>query len=71
LLYKKLLMLVLIVAAMVAAFQLQRYLKTTINPHRSLSHFLLFLLINIIIVFVLVFIMGFIIIYFKDFFFKK
>ena len=64
-------MLVMIAAAMAAAFQFQRYLKSIFNPRRSLQHFLLFLLINIIIVFVLVFITGFIIIYFKDFFFKK
>jgi hypothetical protein len=70
-LYKKLLILALVVAAMVTAFKLQQHLKTKIDPRRSLQHFLLFLLINIAGLFVLVFITGFIIIYFKDFFFKK
>ncbi|MEP7108421.1 MAG: hypothetical protein ABI760_10575 [Ferruginibacter sp.] len=69
-LYKKLLILVLIVAAMMIAFRLQRYLRNLINPGRSFQQFLLFLLINSIIVFVLVFMTGFIFIYFKDFFFK-
>lgn len=64
-------MLVMVVAAMAGAFQLQRYLQGIINPRRSLLHFFLFLLISIVLVFALIFITGFVIIYFKDFFFKK
>ena len=70
-LFKKLLMLLLVVSAMFVAFKSQQYLITKIKPARSIQHFLLFLLICALIIFVMVFITGFAIIYFKDFFFKR
>jgi len=62
-LYKKLLILVLMVGAILAAYRFQQYSKLLIDPRRSFLHFLLFFLINIMVVFVLVFITVFIIIY--------
>lgn len=70
-LYKKVLLLILIIAAMWSAYQLQQYFQVIIQPKKSLSHLFLFLLISCATVFVLAFIAGFTIIYFNNFFFEK
>lgn len=67
----KLLSLALIVAAMMAVYKLQQYLKIKIDPRNSFKNLLLFGLINLMIVFVIVVVSGIIIIYFNNFFFKK
>gem|GEM_PF-5171203 len=56
---------------MASAYQLQKYLKATINPRKSLSQLLLFLLLSVGLVFIVIFLTGFVIIYFNNFFFKK
>jgi len=68
-LYKKILLLVLVVAAMYAAWQLQQFLQIKIGPRKSMYRFLLFLLLNLTGLFLLIFLLTFIIIHLKDFFF--
>jgi len=68
-LYKKIVLLIIIVAAMYATWQLQQLLQIKVNPRKSLQRFLLFFVINFIAVFLIIVITGFIIIHFKEFFF--
>jgi len=68
-LYKKIVLLIIIVAAMYATWQLQQLLQIKVNPRKSLQRFLLFFVINFIAVFLIIVLTGFIIIHFKEFFF--
>ena len=54
---------------MYAAWQLQQLLQVKIQPRKSFSRFLLFLMANIAAVLFIIVIIGFIIIHFKEFFF--
>ncbi len=67
---KKILILFLTVAAMLAAYFIYEYLKKIINPRKSFGHFILFMLVNLIVIFGLVFLLSFFLFQFKDFFFK-
>jgi len=70
-LHQKLLLLVLVVAAMGSAWQIQQFLKEKIDPRSSSTRFLFFLILVIAVVFLIIFITGSTIIHFKDFFFKQ
>ena len=68
---KKVLILFLTVAAMVAAYFIHEFLKKKINPRRSVVHFIVFILANLVVVFGLIFILSFLLFQFKEFFFKS
>jgi len=67
---KKVLILFLTVAAMVAAYFINELLKNKINPRKSLLHFIMFMLANLIVIFGLIFILSFILFKYKGFFFN-
>jgi hypothetical protein len=67
---KKVLILLLTVAAMVAAYFINEFLKKKINPRRSFGHFILFILANLIAALALIILLSFFLYRFKDFFFK-
>jgi hypothetical protein len=69
-LVKKILILFLTAALMVAAYFIHEFLKKKINPRRSFGHFIIFIIANLIVVFVLIFLLSFILFQYKDFFFK-
>ena len=54
---------------MYVAWQMQQLLKEKIQPRKSLSRFLLFLIVNVVAVLFITVITGFTIIHFKEFFF--
>jgi len=67
---KKILILFLTMAAMIAAYFIYEFLRKKINPRRSVLYFIAFFLANIIVVFGLIFLLSFLLFQFKDFFFK-
>lgn len=67
---KKLIILALTVAGMLAAYYANRFFKSKINPHGSVGRFLLFFLANLVIIFTLVLLMSYVLFRFKSFFFK-
>ena len=69
-LIKKILILFLTAAAMLAAYFVYQFLKKKINPRRSFGHFILFVLVNLFVVFAFIFLLSFILFQYKDFFFK-
>ncbi len=54
---------------MYSVWQMQQLLQVKIQPRKSLSRFLLFLIVNIVAVLFIIVITGFTIIHFKEFFF--
>jgi hypothetical protein len=68
---QKLLLLVIIIAAIFAGYGIYQFLTKKINPRRSFSHFITYMLLNLAGIFVIAFIVGFIIFHFKEFFFSK
>jgi dolichyl-phosphate-mannose--protein O-mannosyl transferase len=67
---KKVLILFLTAAFMVAAYFIHQYLKEKINPRQSFLHFILFVLAGLIIIFGMIFLLSFILFQYKNFFFK-
>jgi len=70
-LYKKILLILLLILATGMAYSVHQLLTRIINPRRSFAHFMMFVLMNLATVFLIVFIFGFIIIHFNNFFFKN
>jgi uncharacterized protein HemY len=68
-LWKKILLLLLITAALLAGLWLNGYLKRTLKPYRSTKGGLLFLLLHLLAILVLVFMVSWTVIYFRRFFF--
>ena len=68
--FKKVIILFLTVAAMIAAYFIHDFLKKKINPRKSFGHFFLFLFANLISIFGLVFLLSVLLLKFKEFFFK-
>ena len=69
-LLKKILILFLTAAILVAAWYIHELLKKKINPRASFGHFILFIIANLVVIFVLIFLLSFILFQYKDFFFK-
>lgn len=67
---KKVLILLLTVATMVAAYFIHEFLKKKIHPRKSFAHFIIFMLVNLVVIFGLIFLLSFLLFQFKDFFFK-
>ena len=67
---KKLLILLLIVAAMYVAYIAINFLKSKINGRKNMGSFLLLLLLSFGAVFLIILTFGFLLTEFKDFFFK-
>jgi hypothetical protein len=68
--FKKVLILFLTVAAMIAAYFIYDFLKKKINPRKSFAHFILFMVANLVAIFGLICLMSFLLFQFKNFFFK-
>jgi uncharacterized protein HemY len=69
-LLKKILLLLLIMAAMLAGLWLNGYLKQKLQPYQSTRGGLLFLLLHFLAILVLVFMVSWAIIYWRGFFFQ-
>ena len=67
---KKIIILLLTVTAMIAAYFIHEALKEKINPRKSFVHFILFVLANFIVIFGLIFLLSYFLFQYKDFFFK-
>lgn len=67
---KKVLILLLTAATMVAAYFIHELLKKKINPRKSFVHFIVFMLANLVVIFGLIFLLSFLLFEFRDFFFK-
>lgn len=67
---KKVLILFLTVAVMIAAYFIHEFLKEKINPRRSFLRLMLFFLVNLVMIFVAIFLLSFFLFKYKDFFFK-
>ena len=67
---KKVLILFLTAAAMVAAYFIHEYLKKLINPRRSFGRFILFILADLAVLFGMILLLSLLLFQFRDFFFK-
>jgi uncharacterized BrkB/YihY/UPF0761 family membrane protein len=70
-LHKKIILLLLMGAAVSAALWFNGFLKQKINPYGSTRNGLLYLLLHLLAIVILVFAVGFVIIYYREFFFKQ
>jgi len=70
-LLQKILLFILIAAAVFTGYSVYQFWNKKINPRQSFKHFILYMLANLASIFIIVFVFGFVIIYFKEFFFKK
>jgi hypothetical protein len=70
-LFEKIIFLLLIGAAVLAAYWFSAFLRKKINPYQSTKNGLLYLLLHLLAIVLLVFAVGFVIIYYRDFFFKR
>ncbi len=70
-LFRKIIFLLLIGAAVLVAYWFSSFLKKKINPYQSTKNGLLYLLLHLLAIVLLVFAVGFVIIYYLDFFFKR
>ena len=68
--FKKLLILLLVLAAMYLAYVVVNFLKSKINVHRNMGAFLLLLLLSFAAVFIIIMSLGFIFNEYTSFFFK-
>jgi hypothetical protein len=68
--FKKVLILLLVVAAMYLAYVVVNFLKSKINARRNMGAFLLLLLLSFTTVFLIILAFSFLLVEFKDFFFK-
>jgi uncharacterized membrane protein len=68
---KAILLLLVVAAFLLAAYELFRLIKKKINPHQSGWHLLLYFLLHLVVVFVCSFLAGVIIIKYSYFFFVK
>jgi len=67
---KKVLILFLTAAAMIAAYFIQEFLKKKINPRKSFGHFILYVIITLTIIFGMIFLLSLFLYQFRNFFFK-
>lgn len=69
-LFKKILILLIVIAAMYLAYAVVKFLKSKINTHRNMGGFLLLLLLSFVTVFIIIFSLGFVFNQYRNFFFK-
>ncbi len=69
--FKKILILLIVVAAMYLTYSIVNYLKLKINAHRNIGAFLLLLLLSFATVLIIIFSLGFIFSEYRNFFFKQ
>ena len=67
----KIILIVLIAAAMLLSYGMYTFWGVKINPRKSIVHFIGYLIANIVTIFAVVFIFAFVVIYFKEFFISK
>jgi predicted small integral membrane protein len=67
---KKVLILFLTAALMVAAYFIHEFLKKKIDPRRSFLRFIVFIVADLVVIFVLIFLLSFFLYQYKHFFFK-
>jgi predicted PurR-regulated permease PerM len=68
--FKKILILLIVIAAMYLTYLVVNFLKSKINVHRNMGAFLLLLLLSFATVFIIILFLGFVFTEYRNFFFK-
>jgi hypothetical protein len=68
--FKKILILLIVIAAMYLTYLIVNFLKAKINVHRNMGAFLLLLLLSFATVSVIILFLGFVFTEYRNFFFK-
>ncbi|MBA2249519.1 MAG: hypothetical protein H0W12_04955 [Chitinophagaceae bacterium] len=68
---KRILLLIIIIAAMFAGYYLNEFWKKIIEPRKSFARFIVFIIANLTTVFILVFLLSLLLSRYRVFFFKQ